>query len=216
MVVLEPDGTRVENPQMTWVLRLSDRSLIITPIAGAMAAALNPGRRGRARSLSCRSSSKWMVAFVYKISRTPNTKPLFSSSGKNISQSASQSSSACSYFLTVVGFEISTTLISIFIPSLARPRSAPVLSHLSQLITSQFIMRSSIWIASVLATVALGAPQYTVADEGMDALQTYFELLSTTIQEGQATSPVCDLSNAQMPSSSKFLWSAFPSLKVNM
>jgi len=62
----------------------------------------------------------------------------------------------------------------------------------------------------VLATVALAAPQYTASVGGEDALQTYFELLSTTIQEGQATAPVCDLSKAQMPSSSKFLYSAFP------
>jgi hypothetical protein len=77
-------------------------------------------------------------------------------------------------------------------------------------------MRSSIWIASVLATVALAAPQYTVAVGGTDALQTYFELLSSTIKDGQTTTPVCDLSNAQMPSASKFLCSDFPSLKANM
>jgi len=63
-------------------------------------------------------------------------------------------------------------------------------------------MRSSIWIASVLATVALAAPQYTAAEGDTDALQTYFELLSSKIQDGHgATAPVCDLSKARMPSS---------------
>jgi hypothetical protein len=65
-------------------------------------------------------------------------------------------------------------------------------------------MRSSIWIASVLATVALAAPQYTAADGVTDVLQTYFELLASKVQEGQGLAPVCDLSKAQMPSS-KFL-----------
>jgi hypothetical protein len=86
-----------------------------------MAAALNPGRCGRACTLSCRRvPSGWWVSCI--ISRTPDTKPLFSFSEKNISLSVSQSSSAFSYFLTVVSLEISTALISIFIPSLARLR----------------------------------------------------------------------------------------------
>lgn len=92
-----------------------------------------------------------------------------------------------------------------------------LVTYLSQLIPYRAIMRSSIWIASVLATVALAAPQYTTADGDLDALQTYFELLSSKIQEGHgATAPVCDLSNAQMPSISKFLWSVLPSFKANM
>jgi hypothetical protein len=75
-------------------------------------------------------------------------------------------------------------------------------------------MRSSIWIASVLATFALAAPQYDAADGSRDALQTYFELLSSKVQEGQGTgsAPVCDLSKAQMPSS-KFLQSSLQSYK---
>lgn len=65
-------------------------------------------------------------------------------------------------------------------------------------------MRSSLWIASVLATVALAAPSYTSSGD-TEALQIYFELLASKVQEGQnmATAPVCDLSKASMPSSSK-------------
>ena len=56
---------------------------------------------------------------------------------------------------------------------------------------------------SVLATFTLAAPQYNAADGETDALQTYFELLSSKVQEGQgkAAAPVCDLSKAQMPTS---------------
>jgi hypothetical protein len=76
-------------------------------------------------------------------------------------------------------------------------------------------MRSSIWIASVLATFALAAPQYNAADGDTDALQTYFELLSSTVQDSQdmATAPVCDLSKAQMPSS-KFLLIGFSNTRM--
>jgi hypothetical protein len=63
-------------------------------------------------------------------------------------------------------------------------------------------MRSSIWIASALSTVALAAPSWDVKAEDVPVVSEYFQLLGSKIQEQRSLSavPVCDLSKAVMPS----------------
>ena len=74
-------------------------------------------------------------------------------------------------------------------------------------------MRSGLWAVSVLVTAVLAAPPYAPVAGDPDALSQYFELLAVKVQrtEDDAMIPSCDLTKAQMPSST-LSYSQYPVL----
>jgi hypothetical protein len=137
--------------------------------------------------------------------RSPASSPSYSFTFRKEYFSIGSSVTVCfACFLFVVGFQyINSVNIDPHLQKLAS-----ITSPLRTLIF-HITMRSSLWITSLLATIALAAPQYSSSGDA-DALQTYFELLASKVEEGldMAAAPVCDLSKAQMPSSSKSIGTA--------